>query len=80
VSAPVVLWGSLRWRVLVWACSEPGEWTYRSMAADLGEDWVKVKHAVYALQQRGLLARGKTLRPTPDGERALQGGRHAEAG
>ena len=68
---PMLKRGTLRWRVLVWAASDPGEWSIKTMAADLAEDWTRVRAAVYALQQRGLMAYGARLRPTPTGRRAL---------
>ena len=68
---PMLKRGTLRWRVLVWAASDPGEWSIKSLAADLDEDWTRVRAAVYALQQRGLMAYGARLRPTPTGRRAL---------
>ena len=68
---PTIKRGSLRWRVMVWAASDPGEWSIRSLARDLGEDWTRVRAAVYGLQQRGLMAYGARLRPTPTGRRAL---------
>ena len=39
MTAPVVMWGSLRWRVLVWSCSEPGEWTYEAIHDPKGTGW-----------------------------------------
>ena len=85
---PMVMRGTLRWRVLVWACSDPGEWSIRSLAVDLEEEHGRVKAAVYALQARGLLAYGLRLRPTPTGRRALDAvpqptksrGQHAQTG
>ena len=69
---PMVKRGTLRWRVLVWACSEPGEWTVDSIADDMGEPERSVRNAIQGLKGRGLLSRGHRLLPTPDGERAIQ--------
>lgn len=68
---PMVKRGTLRWRVLVWACSDPGDWSACTLAADLDEEAGRVRDAVYGLQQRGLMAYGARLRPTPTGRRAL---------
>jgi hypothetical protein len=70
-AGPAVMRGTLRWRVLVWVCSEPGEWSIRSLAADMEESYARVKPAVYSLRARGLLAYGLRLSPTPTGRRAL---------
>ena len=86
---PMVKRGTLRWKVLLWASSDPGEWSISSLAIDLDEDRERVKAAVYALQARGLMAYGSRLRPTPTGRRALDAvpqptknrrRHHAEAG
>lgn len=85
---PMLKRGTLRWRVLVWAASDPGEWSIHSLADDMDEPWTRVRDAVYGLQQRGLMAYGARLRPTPIGRRALDAvpqptksrGQHAKAG
>ena len=80
MTAPVVMWGSLRWRVLVWSCSEPGEWTYEAIADDLEEEPSRVLSAVRSLRQRGLLGYAEHLSPTENGFAAMRQGtmRHAE--
>ncbi len=85
---PMIMRDTLRWRVLVWAASDPGEWSIKSMADDMDEPWTRVRDAVYGLQQRGLMAYGRRLRVTPTGRRALDAvpqptksrGQHAKAG
>jgi len=68
---------SRRWSILNYVVSEPDEWTCRAIAEDLGVCPKDIGMAVRALEQRGLLVKGKkvgrarALFPTPAGVEVL---------
>ena len=63
--------------MLNYAVSDPGEWTCRTIANDLGDSFHAVTEAMISLAQKGFIVKGKkigrsrTLIPTPTGVEAL---------
>ena len=73
--------GSLRWRVLLWICTDPaGSWTQRDILCELGDMGTARQSAVDAvggLVARGLVERvrvagGRLLLPTAAGSQAIR--------
>ena len=73
--------GSLRWRVLLWICTDPaGSWTQRDILSELGDMGPPRRSAVDAvggLVARGLVERvrvagGRLLLPTAAGSQAIR--------
>lgn len=76
---------SRRWTVLNYAVSEPNQWTCRSIADDLGDNFHGITEATIFLMQNGLVVKGgmvgrsRTLIPTPKGVEVLYRGLEAQA-